>query len=44
MQEVLIQQECAKALKGETVLTTTMSQVDKTEVVNKFRCVIGITF
>jgi hypothetical protein len=39
MQEVLIQQKCVNALKGETALSATIAQADKTEMVDKFRCV-----
>ena len=37
MEAVLIQQKCEKALKGEGVLPVTMSQVEKTEMVDKAR-------
>jgi len=40
MQAVLIQQKCEKALKGEGVLRVTMSQAEKTEMVDKARSVI----
>jgi len=35
MEAVLIQQKCEKALKGEGVLSVTMSQAEKTEMVAK---------
>jgi len=37
---MLIQQKCEKALKGEGVLPVTMSQAEKTEMVDKARSVI----
>jgi len=40
MQAVLKQQKCEKALKGEGVLPATMSQVEKTEMVDKARSAI----
>jgi len=40
MQAVLIQQNCEKALKGEGVLPVTMSQAEKTEMVDKAMSVI----
>jgi len=40
MQAVLIQQKCEKALKGEGVLPVTMTQVEKTEMVDKARSAI----
>ena len=40
MQAVLIQQKCEKALKGEGGLPDTMSQEEKTEMVDKARSAI----
>ena len=40
MQAVLIQQKCEKALKGEGVSPVTMSQAEKTEMVDKVMSVI----
>jgi len=40
MEAVLIQQKCEKALKGEGVLPVTMSQAEKTEMVDKARSAI----
>jgi len=40
MKLMLIQQKCEKALKGESVLTVTMSQAEKTEMVDKARSAI----
>jgi len=40
MQAVFIQQKCEKALKGEGALPVTMSQAEKTEMVDKARSVI----
>jgi len=40
MEVVLIQQKCEKALKGEAVLPVTMSQAEKTKMVDKARSVI----
>ena len=37
MQAMLIQQQCEKALKGEGALPVTMSQAEKTEMVDKTR-------
>jgi len=37
---MLIQQKCEKALKGEGVLLVTMSQAEKTEMVDKARITI----
>ena len=40
MQAVLIQQKCAKTLKGKVLLSYTMSQEDKTEIANNPKSVI----
>ena len=40
MQAVLIQQKCEKALKGEGALPVTMTQAEKTEMVDKARSAI----
>jgi len=40
MEAVLIQQKCAKALKGEDVLLVTMSQAEETEMVDMAKSVI----
>jgi hypothetical protein len=40
MQAIWIQQKCAQALKGEGVLPVTMSQAEKTEMVDKARSAI----
>jgi len=40
MEAVLIQQKCINALKGEGALLVTMSQVEKTEMVDKARSAI----
>jgi len=40
MQAVLIQQKCEKALKVEGALSVTMTQAEKTEMVDKARSVI----
>jgi len=40
MQTVLIQQKCEKALKGEGALLVTMTQAEKTKMVDKDRSVI----
>ena len=40
MEEVLIQQNCEKALKGEGALPVTMSRAEKTEMVDKARSAI----
>ena len=40
MQAVLIQQKCEKALKGEGALSVTMTQAEKTEMVDKARSAI----
>lgn len=40
MEAVLIQQKCEKALKGEGALPVTMSQAEKTEMVDKARSAI----
>jgi len=40
MEVVLIQQKCAQALKAEGALLVTMSQADKTEMVDKVRSAI----
>jgi len=40
MEAVLIQQKCEKALKGEGALLVTMSQAEKTEMVDKARSAI----
>ena len=40
MEAVLIQQKCEKALNGEGVLPVTMSQAEKTDMVDKARSVI----
>jgi len=40
MEAVLIQQKCEKALKGEGVLPVTMSQAEKTEMVDKAKSAI----
>lgn len=40
IQVVLIQQKCAKVLKGEVVLSATMLQENKTDMVDKVKSVI----
>ncbi|AES68422.1 hypothetical protein MTR_3g008080 [Medicago truncatula] len=40
MEEVFIQQECAQALKGEVVLSITVSQAENAKMVDKVRSVI----
>jgi len=40
MEAVLIQQKCEKALKGEGVLPVTLSQAEKTEMVDKAKSAI----
>jgi len=40
IEAVLIQQKCEKALKGEGVLPVTMSQAEKTEMMDKARSLI----
>ena len=40
MKAVLIQKKCEKALKGEDALPVTMSQAEKTEMVDKARSAI----
>ena len=40
MEAELIQQRCDKALKGEGVLSVTMSQAEKTKMVDKARSAI----
>jgi len=40
MEAVLIQQKCEKALKGEGMLSVTMSRAEKTEMVDKARSAI----
>jgi len=40
MQAVLIQQKCEKALKGEGALPVSMTQAEKTEMVDKARSAI----
>ena len=40
MEVVLIQQKCEKALKGESALPVTMSQAEKTGMVDKVSSVI----
>jgi len=44
MEAVLIQQKCEKALKGEGALSVTMSRAKKTEMVDKARSALSITF
>jgi len=43
MRAILIQQKCAKTLNGKVVLLATMSQANKTEMVNKARSVIKLS-
>ena len=40
MQAILIQEKCIDALKSETLMTTGLTQVQKTEMVDKARSVI----
>jgi hypothetical protein len=40
IEAVIIQQKCEKSLKGEGALPVTMSQAEKTEMVDKARSVI----
>ncbi|KEH16640.1 hypothetical protein MTR_0127s0030 [Medicago truncatula] len=40
MEAVLIQQKCEKTLKGEGSLPVTMSQAEKTEMVDKARSAV----
>jgi len=40
MKAILIQQKCEKALKGEDALLVTMSQAEKTEMVDKAKSLV----